>query len=490
MAQHCFCTFVIILHMLAYSFAYSHWIYYTLMTLYAITVLVTLGLIVSENRNPVKTLAWVTVLLLMPGVGLVLYVFFGRSIKNTRMVTRRQRRRLKRGERARALNLNATGIDARNISQVRMARAMTGTLLYAGSNAEIFTSGADKFEVLLRELEGAKRYINLQYYIIADDNIGRRLAEVLCRKARQGVKVRVIYDHVGSFRTPRRFFANMRKAGVEAYPFFRVTFPGLGTRMNWRNHRKLCIIDGQTAWVGGMNVADRYLDPQRWRDTHLRITGPAVAGVQYSFAVDWSFMGRELIEEPESPAQNKPTGNMHMQLVTSGPTSQWSNVAMMMHRAIAGARERIFIQTPYFLPTEGLLRALQTAALARVDVRIMLPRHTDSWLLQFASRSFLADCMRAGIKIYFYNPGMLHAKTLVVDQELCSVGSTNFDFRSFEYNFESNMFIYSRQMNEQMSEIFLNDQTHCTRVDPRLWRRRPVSAKILESTLRLLSPIL
>ena len=342
------------------------------------------------------------------------------------------------------------------------------------------------------DLRAATHYINLQYYIFTDDNIGRRIADILMEKARQGVKVRVIYDHVGSFRTGNRFWRRMKKAGIECHPFFKVTLPVFGSRINWRNHRKLVIIDGKVGYVGGMNIADRYITGGKkfktWRDAHLRVIGPAVRSLQYSFAVDWNFMGMPLIEDevPETPE----TGKMGAQLVTSGPTSSWSNDELIYQRAIASAQKRIFIQTPYFLPTDGLLKALQTAALSRVDVRIILPQHSDSRMLDNASFSYIAECLRSGIKIYLYEDGMMHAKTMIVDDEVAAVGSTNFDFRSFEHNFEVNMFIFSRQFNERMTSIFMSDLRHSRRLLQSQWARRSFFHKAAESVVRLLSPIL
>lgn len=474
------------------SFDYS-WIYYTLMTIYAITVIVILCVIVSENRNPVKSLAWVTVLILLPLVGVVLYLFFGRSIKNTRMISRRNRRRLRRAERTALSEANERTLSPEARQQIRLAKSLESAEYYPGNDIKVYTDGASKFEALIDDLSKAKRYINLQYYIILDDEIGTRVADVLIERARAGVAVHVIYDNVGSLNTHRRYFKRMRAAGIELYPFFKVSFPPFGTRINWRNHRKICVIDGEVGYIGGMNIADRYITGGKnfdsWRDTHLRLVGPAVASLQYSFAVDWNFMGQPLLDD--SVQQDDPApGDMGVQLITSGPTAQWSNIAMMFHKSIANARHRVYIQTPYFLPTEGLLKALQTAALARVDVRIMMPRRTDSRLLQYASFSYIAECLRAGIKIYLYNPGMMHAKTLIVDDEIASVGSTNFDFRSFEHNFEANLFVYSPRFTQEMAEIFHRDMRQCTRLYQATWARRRRSLKVAESVVRLLSPIL
>ena len=470
----------------------SDWVYYTYLVIYAATVILILGIVLAENRNPVKSLAWITVLLLLPIVGIILYIFFGRNIRNTRMISRRNRRRLKRAERYRNPDLSSLGLREQTQQQIKLARSLCDAQFFPGNDIRVFTSGQAKMAALEADLKGAKRYINLQYYIFTDDNTGRRIAKILMDKAQEGVKVRVIYDHVGSFRTRNNFWRRMKKAGVECHPFFKVTLPVFGSRINWRNHRKLVVIDGTVGYVGGMNIADRYFDGGKnfksWRDAHLRLTGPAVRSLQYSFAVDWNFMGMPLIEDevPETPEN----GEAGAQLVTSGPMSSWSNDELIYQRAIASAQKRIFIQTPYFLPTDGLLKALQTAALARVDVRIILPQRSDSRMLDYASFSYIAECLRSGIKIYLYEPGMMHAKTMIIDDEVSAVGSTNFDFRSFEHNFEGNMFVYSRQFNERMTSIFMGDLRHSRRLLPSQWARRSYRHKAAESIVRLLSPIL
>ncbi|MDE7426378.1 MAG: cardiolipin synthase [Muribaculaceae bacterium] len=475
------------------------WVYYGLMVVYGVTIVSIICVVLSENRNPVKSLAWVTILLLLPLLGIVLYIFFGRSIKNTAMISRRNRRKLKRREGVSPrVDYRKLELSHESRQLVILGRSVGGSGLYQDNSVKIFTDGAEKLESLLADLRSATTSINLQYYIIADDETGRKVAQVLKERAAAGVKVRVIYDHVGSFRTRSRFFKDLRKAGVEAYPFFKVSFPQLGTKINWRNHRKICIIDDRVGYIGGMNLADRYVHGSslgKWRDTHLRVEGRFTAALTYSFAVDWAFMGRRLeLAEKELPRQSAPesehTHTAAMQLVTSGPTGQWSNLAFLFLRAIAGAKKRIFIQTPYFLPTEALLKALQQAALAHVDVRLMIPRHTDSRMLTLASASYITECLRAGIKIYFYEGGMLHSKTMIVDDELSTVGSTNFDFRSFEHNFESNAFIYSKEVNRALVNAFMSDLGQSRRVYPDQWRKRSLAQRAAESLVRLLSPIL
>ncbi len=469
------------------------WVWWTLHVLYALTILSVIAVVVSENRNPVKSLAWVTVLLVVPVVGLVLYIVFGRNIQNKRIISRKNRRKLRR--------LGAGGdIDPRRIKQpervlplISLAYSLCGTSYYDGNRAAIFDNGRDKFEALLEDIARARRFINMQYYIIADDVIGTRVMDALVERARAGVKVRLIYDHVGSFKLKKRSLRRMRDAGIEAYPFFKVVFPPFGTRINWRNHRKIVVIDGDIGYIGGMNVADRYLTGGKlfntWRDLHLRIEGPAVGALQQSFAVDWNFMGQPLLEDGSS-VKAVEGATVGMQLVTGGPTTQWMNMTLLFQQAIAGARKCVYIQTPYFLPSEGLLHALQGAALSKVDVRVMVPMKSDSDMLRWASCSYIQECLRAGIKIYRYEKGMLHSKAIIVDDDFATVGSTNFDFRSFEHNFEANMLVYSREFNGRLKEQFMRDQRDCVRVTSASWRRRPLREKALEAVMRLFSPIL
>lgn len=477
----------------------SGWLYSALIWIALASTVLIIIVILSENRNPVKSLAWVTVLLLLPVVGLVLYVFFGRNIKNKRMISRRNRRKLRRREKSVKTDPREQGLAAESVQLINLGRSLSGAQYYGGNTVQFFSRGADKFAALKKDLEAAAKSIDFQYYIIEDDETGTEIADILMRKARQGVTVRVIYDHVGSFGTSNRFFRRMKEAGVSVVPFFKVTFPGLGTHINWRNHRKIVVIDDAVAYIGGMNIADRYSrDSSKgriWRDTHLKVAGPVVAAMQYSFAVDWHFAARGLVEPLENARYTGSFGadaikGVGSQLITTSPTNQWSNIAMTFHKAIANARRRVFIQTPYFLPTDGLLKALQSAALAHVDVRVMMPRKSDSATLSYASASYVAECLRAGIKFYLFEDGMLHSKMILVDDEMVTVGSSNFDFRSFDYNFEVNMFMYSKEANAAADAIFREDMKHCRRIQPSEWRQRPLGHKIAESVLRLLSPVL
>lgn len=450
----------------------------------------------SENRNPVKSLAWVTVLLTFPIGGLILYIFFGRSIRNTRMISRRKKRKLLRAEPM--IKTQADPADAvlsrESRQNIQLAKSLSGARYYPGNTVKLFTDGRSKFESLKRDLKAAQKYINLQYYIISDDSLGMEIADILIDRANAGVKVRLIYDSIGSMSTSGKYFKRLKEAGIDAEPFAKVAFPTFATRINWRNHRKICVIDGRCGYIGGMNIADRYIDGGKtfsgWTDAHLRIEGPAVATLNFSFAVDWNFMGNPLLIDKSTSMPGSDGMKAGMQLVTSGPTSQWSNVAMVMLKAIGNAKKRVFIQTPYFLPPESMLKALQDAALAGVDVRVMIPRHSDSLILTYASRSYISECLKAGIKILMFDGGMLHSKVVIVDDEFSSVGSANIDFRSFEHNFESNMMVYSTELNAELRRRFSTAQGLSESIRASRWRHRPLPQKTFESILRLLSPVL
>lgn len=470
------------------------WIYTILAIVYFITIISCIVVVLSENRNPIKSLAWVTVLFFLPVAGLVFYLFFGRNPKSRHRLSRHNKRKLLHRVAMRTLPAAQLNIDDVNRQIVILSETMSDTPVTVGNDIQVFTEGKDKFESLKRDLREAKWFILLQYYIFTDDKIGHEIADILIEKAKAGVVVKVIYDHVGSFSVSGKFFKRMREAGIDAQPFLRVTFPQLANRINWRNHRKIVVIDGVTGYIGGMNIADRYVEPQGnkppWRDTHFRIRGASVSTLLYSFTSDWSFMGRPLPRQEINFTPENIDNDTAVQLLTSGPDSKWPAIALTYQKAISSARKRLYIQTPYFLPTDALLKELQSAALAKVDVRIMMPRFSDSRLLNLASYSYITECLRSGIKVYFYETGMIHSKVMIVDDELTVGGSANFDFRSFEHNFESTLLIFDRTLNQHMRDIFFSDLQHCTKLTYKTWRSRPLPQRALESILRLFSPIL
>ena len=480
---------------LAELFPYANIVYNVLMALYVLTVLAVIVVVLSENRNPVKSIAWVLVLILLPVVGLVIYLIFGRSLKGMKLISRSDLRELRRmNDYSGKVEMDYDLSDSSR-QLISLVNKLTEPHLFEGNDIDVFTAGLDKFETMKRDIEEAREYIHLQYFIIENDDVGSELISLLMRKAAEGVQVRVLYDYVGSFYMRPRVLKQMRAAGVEVHPFLEVSLANVAFRVNWRNHRKVVVIDGRVGYVGGMNIANRYVIGdkkwQPWRDTHLRISGEAVAAMEYSFAIDWNFTTRKLLTLP-TMHYSEPHARIDylVQMVGSGPTNRWNNISLVFFKAIALAKRCIYIQTPYFLPSDSLLKALQSAALSGVDVRLMIPRKTDSLMLRLATGSYIKECLLSGMKIYFYDDGMMHAKVVIVDDEFVTTGSTNCDFRSFEHNFELNALIYSKEFNNKMKDIFEADLQHSSRVSLGKWKQRPITQKALESVVRLISPIL
>ena len=470
------------------------WIWNVVTLLYVVTISAAVVVILRENRNPIRSLSWVIALIFLPGVGLIFYLFFGRSLRGQHMISRMNKRKIITSMAPKHVNLDSQNLSRADRNLVKLARNLSSAFYSVNNRIEIFTTGRDKFDAFKRDLLRARKSIYLQYYIFLDDKLGNEIADILKQKAREGVDVKVIYDHVGSFSARNKFFKSMNEAGVETHPFFKVTFPQLANRVNWRNHRKLVIIDSTVGYIGGMNIADRYVygreDGGVWRDTHFRLEGDIVESLLFSYVVDWNFRNQvHPMNYPKCP-QVSFRNDVGMQLVTSGPLSQWDNLALCFLKAISSATKCIYIQTPYFLPTDALQHALEAAALSKIDVRIMIPRRSDSRMLQWASSSFVTQCLKAGIKVYLYNPGMLHAKAMIIDDNLVTAGSTNFDFRSFENNFECNLFVYDKEFNQRMRNIFFSDMSQCTKLTYTSWRERPVLQRGMESVVRLVSPIL
>lgn len=466
----------------------------TLQILYLITAIGIVFVVVSENRNPIKTTSWILLLLFVPVLGILFYYFFGQDNRKQRIISRKVFKNFKN---------RPTGtmpFDAINNVQpeyrplVNLLNKSNNASLLDGNKITVFLNGKEKFRALFKDIEEAKFYIHIQYYIFLDDEIGTELKTLLIKKAYQGVHVRVLYDEVSNWRIDKKFYEEMSLSGIEISGYLKVRFPLLTSRVNYRNHRKIVVIDGKTGYIGGMNIADRYVKGPHWggnwRDTHIRIEGRGVYGLQSVFLMDWHIASGKMISSskyyPEMPSYN----DNKLQIVMDGPVSQWHNLLQATLRIISSAKNYIYIQTPYFLPTEGIAQALQSAALGGIDVRVMLPAQSDSRAVSYASHSYLDEMMQAGVRVYFYTEGFLHAKLLLSDDYVTVVGSANMDFRSFEHNFEVNAYIYDNDFANKMKKTFYRDQQHCRRLTLKEWRARPRSRKIKESVMRLFSPLL
>ena len=459
--------------------------------------------IVMDNRQPAKTMAWGMVMFFVPVIGLVLYFFFGMNTRKERLISQRSLDLLSKRSMLGFVKQDRLQLPQPYRPVIDLFVNQNFSLPFQDNELEMLTDGYSFFLSLLSDLRKAKSHIHIDVYIFEDDALGRLVRDVLIDKAREGVEVRVIYDDVGCWNVKNEFFERMREEGIEVAPFLPVRFPLFTSKANYRNHRKIIVIDGRVGYIGGMNIALRYVKGIRkigkgrqhlpWRDTMVRMTGGIVYALQRAFLVDWFFVDRTLISgDKYYPVADASTYRHCLaQVVTSSPAARYPEMMQGYVRIILAARQYIYIETPYFLPNEPVLFALKTAATAGVDVRIIVPRHNDARLADWAGRSYLREVAEAGVKVFLYDNGFMHAKSMVCDGALSTVGSTNIDFRSFENNFEANVFVYDDEVARQMKEIFLIDQQQSIPLEklPRLWHPRFLN-RFWESLTRLLSPLL
>jgi len=448
-----------------------------------------------DNRQPAKTMAWMLVLMFIPFLGIILYIFFGQNTRKERKIWQQSLDQLTKRSMLEFVEQKDFNIpeEYRTISNLFMNQNLA--LPFKNNEVEIYTSGYDFFPSLLMEIGKAEHHIHIDTFIISNDPLGRLIADALIDKARQRIEVRLIYDDVGSWRTPNSFFMRMRNEGIEVYAFMPVRFPAFTSRVNYRNHRKICVIDGEVGFIGGMNIARRYVQgtpKQSWRDTHVKLTGAAVYGLQRAFLVDWYFVSKVFITERSYyPEIIIGQNNSLVQVVTSSPTSLWPEIEQGYVRILTNAKHYVYMETPYFLPTDPILFAMRVAALSGVDVRLMIPYETDTKVVEWASRSYVIEASRAGVKILLYRKGFNHSKLLVSDDAMATIGSTNVDFRSFENDFEANAFFYDKKIALQVKEVFLADQKDSIDLDDvRRFIKKPFLQRLWESFVRLLSPLL
>lgn len=462
-----------------------------------IVIALTILHVVLGNGQPAKTMAWALVIFFLPGIGIVLYLFFGLNHRRERMVEQRSLDQLSKRSMLSFVEQENLRIPDSHRQLIELFINQNMSLPFKNNTVDIMTDGYAFVPELLKDIASARHHIHIDIYIFEDDALGILVADALIAKARSGVRVRVIYDDVGCWKVKRSFFERMREEGVEMHSFLPVHFPTFTSKANYRNHRKLIIIDGVVGYVGGMNIARRYVSPQ-WRDTMLRLRGGIVYSLQRAFLVDWYFVDRTLITDriyypsPNTEHSSPATSNNCLaQLVTSAPINPYPEIMQGYVRAITAARRYVYIETPYFLPNEPVLFALKTAALAGVDVCLICPHHSDARFTEWASRSYLRELGDAGARIYLYEPGFLHSKLMVVDDALSTCGSTNVDFRSFENNFESNVFIYDEGTALRLKKVFLDDLSWSTLLDDvPSWARPKFFQRLWESFTRLLSPLL
>ena len=468
-----------------------------------INLVLAIIIIFFQRKEAKSAWAWLLALNVLPGLGFLMYLLAGTDMHKRKMfkikgieeqindAVRRQEYSVKSRE------LEQENPDLKDFSDLVFFNLESAGCMLSGDNAvEIFTDGNDKFDALIEDIKNAESYIFLQYYIIKDDVLFQRIREALLEKAAQGVEIRILYDAMGCRSVGKHFWKEMEKQGIHVAVFFPALFGRLHLRVNYRNHRKIAVIDGKVAYVGGFNIGKEYigLDPKfgHWRDTHLRICGSAVGGLLLRYIQDWDYAAREnLFENPKYfILPEEKAGNVKMQIISSGPDSELQRIRDNCLQLIHKAKKRIYIQTPYFIPDESIQTALLMATMSGVEVNLMFPCKPDHPFVYWATLSYVGELIMAGANCYTYDNGFLHAKGLSIDGKACCYGTANMDIRSFELNFEVNAMIFDQNIAGEMERIFREDLKCCTRITKEMYKSRSVWIRFKEQISRLLSPVL
>lgn len=456
--------------------------------------------ILHKKLNPTKALSYIIGLLALPFLGLIVYYLFGQEYRKTKIFSRKH-----------VLNQsivkkiqNQLELDTKEINVVDDLLDQKSKLIPLLYNSEkskltinndvkLIKNGDDKFKLLLKDLKAAQYHIHLEYFVIKDDVIGTELLNILCDKAIEGVEIRIVIDDVGS-----SISSNMKRklkdSGVNMKPFMPVLFSKFTGQMNYRDHRKIIVIDGEIGYVGGINISDNYVNANNkryWRDTHIRIIGEAVKPLQILFFTTWDFVSQEELEISKTyfPEHNCKE-NVPLQIAASGPDTDWSNIMEAIFVAITNAEDHVYITTPYFIPNSEIVTALQVTSRSNIKVKIIVPKTSDSWIAEYATNSYLESLLEAGVEVYRYTKGFIHAKTMVVDGVFSTVGTTNMDYRSFNINFEVNALIYNKDISNQLTEFFNDDLKDCEPLDLKSWQQRSKQTKLIEAVARLMAPLL
>ena len=472
-----------------------------IITVYYIAIGLLILSILLDNRNPSKTAGYILILVFLPILGLIIYLYFGQDYRKRKMFNRKSYADSiviedwgNEYQRQFEENMALAENHDKGIFQVAKMLQKNYTALSQNNSIKILKNGEEKFADLFKALKNASHHIHIEYYIIEDDPLVADLLKILKEKAKLGVEVRMIYDDVGSSDLSRKFIKDIIKSGIEIHPFMQVRFPYFTSTANYRDHRKIIVIDGITGYVGGINLSARYLNNgtvSKWRDTHLRIDGDSVRQLQIQFMLMWKFVAKKKLPITISYYPEVPTyRNISLQIAVSGPDSDWASIMLAFFKAISVARNYIYITTPYFIPNDQILTAIQSAALSGVEVKLLIPKKSDSVIVQAAMMSYVKELLLAGARVFLYNSGFIHAKTIVMDDSLSTVGTANMDYRSFNINFEVNAFIYDREIACELKQQFNDDLTHADELFLSRWEKRPLTKRLLESSARLLAPIL
>ena len=457
------------------------------------------SLIFIERKDPTTTWAWLLILLVLPGLGFMIYIMFGQNLSRQKIFKEKIRvdehkRKNINDKYEKDIHQHDGGERFSDLKKMNFNHS--GAKYTTNNNANVYVNGEDKFKKLIEDIKNAKRYIHIEYYIFKNDMIGKIVINELTKKAEDGLEVRLLVDSMGSRKLTKKAIKKYSDAGGKYSIFFPGIVPHINTRVNYRNHRKIVVIDGEYGYVGGFNVGKEYIskDPEvgYWRDTHVRIQGEAVDDLNERFLLDWCYAADEEIEDYDkySSKSNKDVGDVGIQIVTSGPDHKEQYIRNAYIKLINNAKENVYLETPYLVPDSPILESLKISALSGVDVRIIIPGKPDHFFMQWAASSYIGELLEAGIKIYNYQKGFIHAKTIVADSAVMSIGTANMDIRSFKLNFEVNAFIFDDRIAKDGQAQFMKDIQNSEEITKEIYDNRSVVVRIKESLIRLVSPIL
>lgn len=475
--------------------------------LYALLAIGISLMILMNARSGSKALAYLALIALVPILGIIFYLSFGINYRKNKIYTRK----ILQDDRLSALIQNALNQRFKEVSLehkadleyfyplAKMIQEDARNIFSDDNHVDVLINGEQKFPRLLEDLRNAQEHIHIQYYIYDNDVIGNEIADILIEKHQAGVEVKFIYDDFGASSIRKTLVRRLKAAGVPNYPFYKIKLIALANRLNYRNHRKIVVIDNKVGYVGGINVADKYINQEKskgyWRDTHLRIEGLSVLSLQMVFLGDWQFCADENIENitkyfPRNDLSGNEYGDKVVQVISSGPDSNYPSILFALNRAILLSKKTVWLTTPYFIPEETLTDALIMASLSGVDIKLLVPMHSDSTFVNTCASSHYEEMLEAGVEIYRYTKGFVHAKTMVCDDKIAFVGTANLDQRSFDLNFEVNAVVYNKELAQQLSNAFMEDLRHAEKLEYSDWMQRPRWRRLVERVLYLFSPLM
>lgn len=457
--------------------------------------------LVSDGSRPERVWAWIVVILFLPFVGAFIYYFLGMNLRKKKIFDIKQ----SIDEQALADFIDTYSAEAEKViakrqddtkSYLHLIRLLTKTslsLISFNNRVRILNDGPDTFDAIFSACERAEKYIHLQYYIFIDGDLVDRFLELFERKVKEGVQVRLIYDGLGSWELSRANIKKFKEIGVKIQAFMPVKF-GMLARVNYRNHRKILIVDGKIGFTGGINVDDKYIhgDPLlgHWTDTHLQIEGMAVNFLHFVFLTDWLFVSGENLIERGILVESPKLGDTPVQIIASGPDTDYPGILQQYLYVLYQAQDYVYIVNPYIVPDATLSMALKSVALSGVDIRIIVPANSESAAIKWTVNSYFGRFLKAGVKIYLYNEGFIHSKVILSDDKVCSIGTANMDIRSFEQNFEVNAMMYDRQVTREMKDQFDLFLEKCTLLTLEEHDKRPTTDRVKEKMARLFSPLM